>query len=297
MFFEGSRNNYIQIYELNESREKSLIVYFPTGIPVYFFEDYINEYAEIHSNEDNLNTKLEQIKYTPISKMIGKLDNLVLLINYILSHLQSDEYSKIILSGHSNGMSSATTFAYILNILAIAEVEIKTFVNLDENYIKNINNFINYFNKKYPDIVSAIRLNKSHLQDKLFICGTAGFPNLWTNRNEFDVFNDFYKGKYIHIISSFTNIKEGQEITIYDNISYHDSYKPYINFGSVVFNLNMSNKEIKCFYLESILDNNYNNFDDKKYKIHEFNFYRYLYNKYFSRRTKNNRIFNTYKNI
>ena len=98
-------------------------------------------------------------------------------------------------------------------------------------------------------------------------------------------------------LSSFTNIKEGQEITIYDNISYHDLYEPYKNFGSVVFNLNMSNKEIKCFYLESILDNNYNNFDDKKYKIHEFNFYRYLYNKYFSRRTKNNRIFNTYKNI
>jgi hypothetical protein len=187
-------------------------------------------------------------------------------------------------------MSAATMFSYILFILTLTK----------ENILKlpmhqNAFNFINNHSTTHPHALNTL-FNfidiHSNIKDKIYICGTAGFPCLFTNIDEFKIFNDFYKNKYIHVISGL-NYNQHQ---IYDQIACVES--PYKNFGSIIFNINMTNKQINCFYLDSILDDKqFSKFIDyDKCDIHTFTFYRYLYNKYFNRKTKNDKYFNTYTN-
>jgi len=247
-----------------------------------------------YNNKNNLDN-VDIGKPVPIRFYIENKTYLILLINFILPHLRSNDYSKIILSGHSNGMSAATMFAYILYVLTLTTDDR---IKIPKD--KMISSFItpNTPNLKNPNLSFNFIDIKDKIKENIYICDTAGFPCLFTNINEFNLFNNFYnynnKKKYIHVISGLNN-KTHQ---IYDQIACVES--PYKNFGSIVFNINMSNKETNCFYLQDIfdsegfIDNKFINYDKEKTDIHAFSFYRYLYNKYFHRKTKNDVIFNTY---
>jgi len=272
-FFEGTKL-LIRIYELKINDTTYLILYFPTGVPVSSY-DYF----------DNLNNYDGDINIlAPLRFYTNNRDNLIKLIDFINPYLKNVNYSKIILSGHSNGMSAATMFAYILYILALPDEEIKLLPK-EQNAVSFINPITLLPLPRCIDI-------KNEIKSKIYICGTAGFPCLFSNRDEFDKFNNFYNKKYIHIISGLKNL----DVQIYDKIACVNL--PAKNFGSIIFNMN--NKTMECLPLENILkerdqiDENTTTYNKTKTDIHAFNFYRYLYNKYFSRKTKNNTVFNTW---
>lgn len=293
-YFNGGVDGNIQIYNLSNINgntvDTNMIIYFPTGIALNPSEYYsTREIADVNSS-------------APLSFYTKYRDNLIELINFIIPHLRNNIYSKIILSGHSNGMSAATMFAYILYILTLPDEEIKLLPKE-----QNAEMFINPTpianpnfkpNKPIPllsPLPKCIDI-KDKIKDKIYICGTAGFPCLFKNRKEFDKFNNFYKNKYIHIISGLKNL-DGQ---IYDNIACENS--PVKNFGSIIFN--MYDKKLNCFKLDKILkedkdkdliiDEKFIDYDTYKFNIHSFDFYRNLYNKYFDRITKNDTKFKDY---
>jgi hypothetical protein len=288
-FFEGSKKNYIQIFEVDTVSEKNLILYFPTGIPVDDKETY-------YMKNQNTQKYIEQSVIKNINNYIENISNLILLLNFILIQLKYKKYSKIILSGHSNGMSAASFFSYILYILTLKQDE----YTIIPEYHK-----INFFIKKITEqlLISNSKINiktfisnfisiKETIQNKIFICGTAGFPCLFTNIDKFKLFNEFYQNKYIHIISGLNNNK----YQIYDKIACSNELL-YKNFGSIIFNISITDKKINCFNIEDILSTNFIDYDKEKTDIHAFNFYRYLYNKYFNRDTKNDDYFNTYETV
>ena len=62
---------------------------------------------------------------------------------------------------------------------------------------------------------------RNQIQNNISICGTGCYPILWTKVEEFNIFNEFYKHNYIHIISGSKN----NNIQIYDNISYYNKFR------------------------------------------------------------------------
>lgn len=316
-FFNSSldnNNNYI--YNINDNRRNYLFIFFGTGSPRFYDKTLeIDEYIYV-----------DKTLYKP------RYNELISILSKIRAFLESNKYEKIILCGHSNGIVVATFLAYILLILSVDDNILQTLPKHHNvgKFITNINNYILENNKVYNQdtkelsgkISSEIlnfKLLRNVIQNKIYICGTGGYPILWTKVEEFNIFNNFYKYKYIHIISAFHKYN----MQIYDTMAYYNKFqyiyekvhnvlsdttiidkKPeiqklynlkninytYYNFGSIIFNLVNHNK-INCFLIDNIFDKlknidiyntktNINYVDVHLDKHHSFNFYRILYNKY-----------------
>lgn len=282
-------NNYI--YDINDNNNNYLCLFFGMGKPLFYdtpieLDDYI--YVDKVENQN-------ETIYKPRYK------ELITLLSKIKSFLESNKYKKIILGGHSNGIVVATFFAYILLILSADDATVS---NLPKHhnvnkFITNINKYIlenNTINSKNTSELSGkiskdilnFKSLKDIIQNNIYICGSAGFPILWTKIEEFNIFNEFYKNKYIHIISAFNkhNTQKYDTMTYYNKFQYtyekvqnilndvninDKDKKPeikklynktinyiYFNFGSIVFNLINYNK-INCFFIDT------NIFDNFKY--------------------------------
>jgi hypothetical protein len=89
------------------------------------------------------------------------------------------KYRKIYLFGHSNGMVSSTLLSYYL--MLCVKYELSEDFYIPENDITN----------------------------KINICGTAGFPEIFEDEESFIEYYNFYKGRYLHICSGLNyNIKD-----------------------------------------------------------------------------------------
>ena len=148
------------------------------------------------------------------------------------------------------------------------------------------------FNSMCNDILN-LKSIKNKIQKQIYICGTGGYPLLWTNVEEFNIFNDFYLNKYVNLISG----NKHKQVQIYDTYTYYnkftyiynkidnikntynydnyDNYENtidknkdkeieklknikkinyvYKNFGSIIFNL-VDNTKIECYKMDSILN-------------------------------------------
>lgn len=312
--FLNNYNNYDNIiYKINDNKHKYIMVFFAFGISGGNFEykikkmyDSTKSISELLEYEKNINN---------YQNKKNKYNELILLILEIKKLLETKEYKYIILSGQSDGSSCASLFAYILLILSVDNI----FINKLPKYHK-INDFINNIKQYCIEnnlSENIIKLNniKDLIQNNIYICGTGGRPMLWNKIEDFNIFKNFFKNKYIHVISG--NIKNNIQLydpyTIYNlhneinqlNIlNYEKKIKKqktkkyiYINYGSIIFN-KIENNVIKCYNFDKIVNNIYKNidninysFEDSKY-LHDFSFYRYLYNKYYNKKTKNNKIYN-----
>jgi hypothetical protein len=299
-FFYTSNNEvYKNILILNVNNY--IVINFPPGIPAYY-----NTTKTLYYYIQNYKTIPETI-----------FNELIILLSNIKFFIESKKYKNIILIGHSRGMTIATYVAYILLILSSEDDlintlpkhhnvkefinKLKTFISennnkeifLREQLLKNKSNKIIYYKlleefKKVRDfnIISNELLNlkllKNSIQKQIYICGTGGYPILWTKAEEFNIFNDFYLNKYIHIISgdNENNIQQYDICTYYNYNMYiynkigleleNDINKTkqqkninkikqikninytYFNFGSIVFNL-LNNNKIECFKIDSRL--------------------------------------------
>ncbi len=90
------------------------------------------------------------------------------------------KYKKIYLFGHSNGMVSATLLSYYL---------------MKQNIVYKQK----HSNISYEDDLFVPKID---ITNKISICGTGGFPEIFNNELEFIEYYNFYKGRYLHISSA-----------------------------------------------------------------------------------------------
>lgn len=108
----------------------------------------------------------------------------------LLKILNTNRINRILLCGHSNGMSAATIVAFIL--LYIKDQQI---IRLFPEIYKN--------NKEVFDYLDSIREKWMILKNiELFVVGTAGFPVLFSTQEQFNLFYKMMGGRYLHIVSS-----------------------------------------------------------------------------------------------
>jgi hypothetical protein len=289
-FFNASlegNNNYI--YNVDDGINNYLYICFGSGRPMFYdttqeLDDYIYTDKIDYTNQTNS-------RYKP------RYNELITLLSKLKSFIESNKYKKFILCGHSNGIVVATFISYVLLILSADDNllnQLPKHHNVNK-FIKNINHSIVENNTIYnenttelsgkisKDIINFKSL-KNSIQNNIYICGTAGYPILWTKVEEFNIFNSFYKNKYIHIISGFNKYN----IQIYDTMTYYNKFqyiyekvhallsdttlndndkKPkiqklyttkninytYFNFGSIVFNL-INHTQINCFLIDTLFN-------------------------------------------
>ena len=389
-FYTSDMNkiDYILLYDLNDDINNYLFISFNIGMPKYYEttkplyyyikKDEINindNENQDNENQDNENQDNENKNNNHHNEKTDKnhqhqkiihrprFYELIILISKIKSYLETDKYKKIVLCGHSRGMSIATFCAYILLILSVDDdflntlpehhdikgfmQELKSFISDNQKQelllkeklveIKNktvhktpntqeLQNMLSMelkelhkFNLMSKDILN-LKSIRTQLQNNIYICGTGGYPILWTKIEEFNIFNNFYQNHYIHIISG---IKDNN-IQIYDNLTYYNkfiyiyekiledyatqphSYQQdkriaklkqmptikyvYYNFGGIILNL-VNNYKIKCFKIDTIFNkiktnDNKNIIQNINFKTrylnnyHKFEFYRTIFNKF-----------------
>lgn len=287
----NNNNNYI--YDINDNKNNYLFLFFGAGKPIFYDTPIdLDKYLYIDNIENQSeNQSQNQTIYKP------RYNELITLLTKIKSFLESNKYKKIILGGHSNGIVVATFLAYILLILSVDDDTLSTLPkhhNVNK-FLTNINKYIlenNTINSKNitelsgkisKDILNFKSL-KDIIQNNIYICGSAGVPILWTKVEEFNIFNEFYKNKYIHIVSAFNK----HNTQIYDTMTYYNKFQymyekaqnilkdininnkdkkleiqklydvkninyTYYNFNTIVFNLINYNK-LTCFLLDTIFD-------------------------------------------
>jgi hypothetical protein len=325
----SNHNTDILMCNINDNNSNYILINFSIGITNYYKTTksllyYIknNEYKTYDTKSDNIIHKY-------------RFYELIILLSQIKHYLESKLYKNIILCGHSRGSTVASLCAYILLILSSNDDtlsklpkhhNVKEFIDKMKEYILTSNTQEIILNKKLLEIknnkeiytklledklikeiqelhkfniicsdILNLKSLKNKIQEKLYICGTGGYPILWTKIEDFNIFNDFYLSKYIHLISGnkennsqsydnltyynkfiyiFSNIENIKNINNnHDNINHLDEEIEklkhikninyvYKNFGSIILNL-VNNNNIECYKMDSIL-NNLQSYDKKK---------------------------------
>jgi hypothetical protein len=128
-------------------------------------------------------------------------------LDQLLIILTTTQINRIILCGHSNGMSSATIVAFLLLYIKNKEI------------IKLLST-IYQFNKNVFDYLDTIRSKWNILENiQLFVVGTAGFPVLFSTQEQFNLFYKMIYGRYLHIVMSrkpYANIQELYDMCGFD---------------------------------------------------------------------------------
>lgn len=278
VFFNTSSDDIYKFIEINDHNNTHLCIFFNHG-RVKFYKNTISVSDYLYIDEIIVNDKKT---YKP------RYYELITLICKLLKYIKTNKYKKILLFGHSNGATASLYFAYILLILSSN----KTMLNLLPKhhkvfeFINNIKTFtLNNKNDLLPNYNDIFNLNKisNLLRNNIYICGTGGYPILWQNYNEFNIFNNFYKQKYLHIISGYNtnNFKYIDNRTYYNLLRYiqlnireiHENKyfnkykkdkkikeqykikninKTYFNYGSIILTKNNDNN-IKCYKIYNFI--------------------------------------------
>ena len=282
VFFNTSINindNY-KFIEINEHNNTNLCIFFLTGDMKFYKNNIsVSEYLYIDEIIEN-NKKIYKPRYY----------ELIIVICKLLKYIKTNKYKKILLCGHSNGATTSLYFAYVLLILSSNEKILNLLPKHHKvfEFINNIKTFM--LTSKYKDDLlinsnDILNLNKINnlIRNNIYICGTGGYPILWKNYSEINIFNKFYKQKYLHIISGYNN----NNFNYIDNRTYYslsryiqlniknineDKYinkkekdkkikeqykiknlnKTYFNYGSIIFTKNKENN-IHCYKIDNIV--------------------------------------------
>ena len=312
VFFNSSLDEIYKFIEINENNYKHLCIFFNVGhIQYYKNKISVSEYLYVDEIIVN-NKKTYKTRYY----------ELIIVICKLLKYIETNKYKKILLCGHSSGATTSMYFAYILLILSSDDNTLKLLPKHHKvfEFINNIKKCIldnkndNSLIIKY-DIFNLTKINNL-IRNNIYICCSGGYPILWTNYNEFNIFNKFYKQKYLHIISGYntSNFKYIDNRTYYNLLRYIQINKKYINknqqikeqykniklnktyfnYGSIILSKNKNNdvNDIECYKIDNIIEridiitnnNIITNNIFEKYQlyvdIHKFSFYKYLYNKF-----------------
>jgi len=131
---------------------------------------------------------------------------------------------EIVLCGHSNGMSSAIFTTFLLTFISRFATNEDT---INDYFIQQglIDDSIFNVMPEFKDLGWIFGL-----EQKLVVCGTAGFPILFQNREQFNIFCQSIGNRYLHIglgyhygkndIQMDPFMRDQDELDIY-NFDYH----------------------------------------------------------------------------
>jgi len=196
--------------------------------------------------------------------------NIMFNNNLIKNHIKSAKYNKINLFGHSNGMCAAQYTSFIL------------FINSDDDIYQ-------YYEKRNYPVKKISSLNSEWCKiilNKLIVCGSGGYPYLFTSESDFIKYYNSLGGRYIHIASNLKirdktidnyvrSYYDENSNTIYKNYKYFvygsDTVEECTEYDGLFINDNFitTNKNIK-FIEDEIGD-----------LAHEFSIYRKILKNFF----------------
>jgi hypothetical protein len=268
----------------DDDEKKQIFDYLKKIVTRDFNKPNISSYYGKDYNDCNKILQIIDYKYTLIDKIecfselcnsfifIFELNNELIIvfnigtINYnllsnvelfskLFKHLYNSKYKKILLCGHSNGMSVATFTAIVILYIEKKDSDLV----LDKLQTQNImKKFLS--NLDIELLLEKSLINKIDILDKISICGTGGFAffrysddytdrkilysKIDNNNNQFKLFEyffDSYEGRYLHIVSKENNIIDSASInikvTIPSFMSYKEMYNYYINYKIAIYEL------------------------------------------------------------
>ena len=311
-----NNNTDIVICNANDNNNKYILICFSIGITKYYdTTKSLLYYISKVKTDENSNTNIYNPQFYELIILLSQIKyyledntykNIILCghsrgitvatyCSYILLILSSDDDMISKLPKHHNGKEFINALKeYILDSNTQEIILNKQLLEYKIAKNKIMINKVSYDNlvikleelKKFNIICSKIlnlKLIKKQIQNKIYICGTGGYPILWTKLYEFNIFNKFYLNKYIHLIAG----NKENNIQIYDKLTYYNKYiyiinnieyiqyqskktnadkhleidkfknikninYVYKNFGSIIFNL-INNSTIKCYKIDAIL--------------------------------------------
>jgi hypothetical protein len=179
------------------------LLYFPKSLKYSCFTESCKYNIQIFKNGKLLilcfNTGGRDITYP---KLINDDSKFIEWLQLLCDIIRDNNCTQLLLCGHSNGMSSATIITFFLLCL-----KNKIFY---EKYNKIIENEL--FTKLYE-----LNLNLILQTIDIYLVGSAGFPVIFSNKDEFKLFYDELEGRYLHIgLTEPLTIEK-----LYDNFELH----------------------------------------------------------------------------
>ena len=231
-----------QTYIFDVLNEKVLVIAFNIGT------------YKVVNCEQNLTCK-----NISLDKYISDKTKIIEIFNYIFDNINN--YNKIILCGHSHGFVCATIVSYCLLCLSSNEDMLCILPKYHEilKFIKTIPD-----THKYEQICDK-------LQEKIYICGSGGYPILWESQEYFNIYFNFYKQKYIHLnygikLDYTIDINDPKQIILIDPHTISMKGIEHIegsNEPKMYKNYNMYTMLVSSKKLSEYIEVDYNNFSNE----------------------------------
>ena len=207
---------------------------------------YIYVYSNVGTVKHHLDNKIISYAISP-PQCGAALINLKIFLLDIIKYYRSPKYTKIVLCGHSNGMSASLYISYILSVItAHANPEDKDsqafiqFIRKQKDIIKDENGKpigivedINIIDSLRESELNVLYKNNVELiRNKTFVCGTGGFPIIFRTQDEFNNYYNYINTNYVHIVKGIRRvIKEKQELFIdyFTLPNYDNCFVPSFN--------------------------------------------------------------------
>jgi hypothetical protein len=132
----------------------------------------------------------------------------------------------IVLCGHSNGMASATIISMALLYLQILdETILQQFHTIFMKYIQDNSKLLESDDNKLFDVLKLLKpeWSSSILNNcNLYVVGSGGFPVIFFKEEQFRLYYNLLRGRYLHCVSSINrqliNIIYGYKFKIISNL-------------------------------------------------------------------------------
>lgn len=149
----------------------------------------------LFSKDDMLISAFQFGKIDDIEIILQKIKtDFILFKNYldiIVKIICEKKINKLVLTGHSYGMSSATLISFIL--LYIQQIIIKT--TIETNCISLFRSFTKY---DLFDLLDSLTVDECFKNIEVYVYGTAGYPLMFITRSEFNFYLMAIQNRYLH---------------------------------------------------------------------------------------------------
>jgi len=186
-----------------------------TGERYFDYHDFYNTYGQTDSN---------------LGQNVFSFDMFLEMLDGIKSDII--ECNQICFFGHSAGMASSILSSFLLCCIKNNEFYEKNKSKFKDG--KELTDFFKDMKTYFSDVCEAIR------NITLFVCGTGGYPILFEDEDEFKLFFDEMKGRYVHIVDGYKK----------DDENIHVDY-----FSSPISSL--INLKFGLYYIDDVNDGKY----------------------------------------